>query len=219
MDTEIIQGAQLIVEYEIKILNNSEIDYDSYQYYVTGNPLTGESSIVTTVDGIVEYIDEEVILTDSYLNEDWEITTMSTLKTEGLISDQVYTNNKDRNNVYIYTGEIAPVINESYSTKVQVSKILSPSIDEMEYDNVIEIVSYNSDVGRILYDSTPGNFDIVNKANSEPDNTEENTSAMIIITPPTGQTRIYYVLGLSSLILVAIVIIIIKKKVIKRKKI
>ena len=58
-DNEILQGSQLDIEYTINISNESELNYDSVDYYRYG--IKDDSKIVkTTINKVIDYIDQNV---------------------------------------------------------------------------------------------------------------------------------------------------------------
>ena len=69
MDNELIEGATLEVGYEIKFINNSELDYMSERYYKYG---IKEGNVVTlTPSAVVDYLDKNLGF-DQNKNTDWE---------------------------------------------------------------------------------------------------------------------------------------------------
>jgi hypothetical protein len=72
IDNELIQGAILQVEYEIKVTNNSELDYDSYEYYAYGTQTGDKVTLKPT--GVYDYLDNKIILDSSNTNG-WEIVS------------------------------------------------------------------------------------------------------------------------------------------------
>lgn len=56
LDNELIQGATVEVEYEIKVTNNSELDYVSEDFYKYGIKSGNEVTITPT--SIIDYLDK-----------------------------------------------------------------------------------------------------------------------------------------------------------------
>lgn len=72
IDNELIQGATVEIKYEIKVQNNSEIDYDSERYYCYGEK---EGEIVKIkASGVYDYLDNTMIANDE--NTEWETKTI-----------------------------------------------------------------------------------------------------------------------------------------------
>lgn len=68
IDNELIQGSKVEIEYEIKVQNNSEIDYDSERYYCYGEKV-GEI-VKIKASGVYDYLDNTMIANDE--NTEWE---------------------------------------------------------------------------------------------------------------------------------------------------
>lgn len=68
IDNELIQGSKVEIEYEIKVQNNSEIDYDSEKYYCYGEKV-GEI-VKIKASGVYDYLDNTMIANDE--NTEWE---------------------------------------------------------------------------------------------------------------------------------------------------
>lgn len=72
IDNELIQGATVEIKYEIKVQNNSEIDYDSERYYCYGERIGDIVKIKAS--GIYDYLDSTMIANDE--NTEWETKTI-----------------------------------------------------------------------------------------------------------------------------------------------
>lgn len=72
IDNELIQGSKVEIEYEIKVQNNSEIDYDSKGYYCYGEK--GEEIVKINASGVYDYLDNTMIANDE--NTEWETKTI-----------------------------------------------------------------------------------------------------------------------------------------------
>lgn len=68
IDNELIQGATVEIKYEIKVQNNSEIDYDSEGYYCYGEK--GGEIVKIKASGVYDYLDNTMIANDE--NTEWE---------------------------------------------------------------------------------------------------------------------------------------------------
>ena len=72
IDNELIQGSKVEIEYEIKVQNNSEIDYESEKYYCYGEKV-GEI-VKIKASGVYDYLDNTMIANDE--NTEWETKTI-----------------------------------------------------------------------------------------------------------------------------------------------
>ena len=72
IDNELIQGATVEIKYEIKVQNNSEIDYDSEGYYCYGEK--GGEIVKIKASGVYDYLDNTMIANDE--NTEWETKTI-----------------------------------------------------------------------------------------------------------------------------------------------
>ncbi len=206
MDNELIQGATAEIGYEIKFINNSEVDYMSENYYKYGKE---EGSKVTlTPSAVVDYLDKKLGF-DASLNSDWKQITTEDLKSLNAIPV------KDENNIdseflnsriILYTEKTATPIEPTQNTSVnlKVSKLLTSSGD-LSFDNDAETVkiekpSSSSHRGSIIkYFPT-------------------DKSETVMITPSTGDNRNYILpiaVGMIALITLGAGVFAIKKFVIK----
>ena len=215
MDKELIQGATIEVGYEIKVINNSELDYTSKEFYHYGREGKEEEKVKITPSGIVDYLDKDWGF-DAKKNEQWQIKTVDEIK--GILAEKVYlTEDSEINNKYILYTEslkdkkIAP--EESESVMLNVSKILSTS-EDITLDNETEVVKIDKTGGSQLI-QIPGDYipgrDIEQKGDTA--KAEE-----VIVLPHTGANMEflpYIILGMSTLIILGAGIIFIKKKVLK----
>ena len=78
IDNELIQGATVEIKYEIKVQNNSEIDYDSERYYCYGEKV-GEI-VKIKASGIYDYLDNTMIANDE--NTKWVTKTIENYNEE-----------------------------------------------------------------------------------------------------------------------------------------
>lgn len=203
MDNELIEGATLEVGYEIKFINNSELDYMSERYYKYG---IKEGNVVTlTPSAVVDYLDKNLGF-DQNKNTDWKQITVDDLNTlhATKVEDIEFLNSR----MILYTDKTAQPIEptETISVKLNVSKLLTTS-EDLAFNNDAETVTINKpDVddhkGSIIkYFPT--------------DDAEE-----VIITQSTGDDRNYVLpvtVGIMTLIVLGVGIFIIKKSVINKK--
>lgn len=78
IDNELIQGSKVEIEYEIKVQNNSEIDYDSEIYYCYGEKV-GEI-VKIKASGVYDYLDNTMIANDE--NTEWVTKTIENYNEE-----------------------------------------------------------------------------------------------------------------------------------------
>ena len=78
IDNELIQGSKVEIEYEIKVQNNSEIDYDSERYYCYGKKV-GEI-VKIKASGVYDYLDNTMIANDE--NTKWVTKTIENYNEE-----------------------------------------------------------------------------------------------------------------------------------------
>ena len=81
MDNELIQGATIQIEYTITVANNSELDYDSENYYKFGIP--GGNKVTIKPEGVYDYLDSEMVLDSNKesQNAGWETKTTTEYNT------------------------------------------------------------------------------------------------------------------------------------------
>ena len=215
MDEEIMLGAEIRVDYRIKITNKGEID-------TLSNYIKGESTatIPTIARVAYNYTNRNML----YREDDgskpiWtEINLVDALN--GVNSEVVTQIKKEEESIKVYSTEefARPLYPENsieasqhpestqVIAKAVMSKLLSPENDKetLRYNSVIEIVERQNDAGRRSYSSVPGNYF------SGTDNIEPDTAITqsIIITKPFGENRnieyiLYIVAGLSIVVVTA----------------
>lgn len=73
IDTELIQGATVQIEYTIKVENNSEVDYDSENYYKYG--IKEGNVIQMKPEGVYDYLDSQMTLDETKDNGNWKVVS------------------------------------------------------------------------------------------------------------------------------------------------
>lgn len=206
IDSEIIQGAKLEIRYEIKVKNLSHRNYDNVTYY---NFATDYNNIVKTTIGLIDYLDREV----AYFNDGkWTVVDTDNVKDLDLSDD---TKRLNKYNFITQNDRFELEPGNIKDVYITATKDLSTAKD-MTYDNKVEFYNVENPVGRFYYD-TPGNYgDDGRIEDPEMDENREQRRAILIIVPPTGQTRIYYAIGISCLVLLVGGIVLIKKKVLDK---
>ena len=214
IDREIIQGATLEVEYLLEVKNNSEIDYDSANYYLHG---IKEGDIITIrTTKVVDYLDQNWPIDLTQNGEGWSVKTIEELRQDIATSDVVegeYSKISERTIVYNTTlGDIALNPGQEHSAILKVSKILSNS-EEIYLENEAEIIEIEQK-GRPI-PTIPGNY-IPGTTPNEPDG---DPSESVTVTPPTGENQNYLAITItivSALVVLVVGIIWIRKKLLKK---
>lgn len=228
IDSEITEGSSLEVTYEIKVENNSELDYNTENYYKYGEIANDDKPISTTIDAIADYMDEGLVTSYKYdeTSGEWYFAKATGGDTLGEISVSRDAYNKIKNNsnnliiknpkLNNGTSTLAP--GESGTITINASKLLTAT-GNLQYENRAEILTLSNQVGRFN-----GKFDTESKVSkweiTTPGNLEsgenDQDEATLSITPPTGgnvgNIVIYAVIGICCLVVLAGGIIVIKKR-------
>lgn len=238
MDDELISGAKIEITYKLKITNNGEVD---------ANTTTRAKSIINYVANNLEFDVNDNMLDgkalwkvatkDSVQNASYSTFVNNTDRTDNSrlklldLSTQSTILEATENNPLARTA-LKP--GESVESTLKLKKVISAesSQDDLKYTNMTEIVEIDNTVGRYDHDATPGNQSV------ELQPQEHDTSGAsrfttfngdlnidgttppdgeIIITPPTGSTHIYYVLGIGVAIVLAAGLYLINRFVLRRK--
>lgn len=213
LDNELIQGTVLEVGYEIKAINQSELDYLSDNYYLYG---IVEGPVVTVEPtGIIDYLDKNWAF-DSDKNPQWQVKTLDEIK--DIVAETVYNNPNAtiEEKTILYTEslkgqQLEPT--KSAEVMLHVSKILTTT-DEISLDNETEIAELTK-TGGSKPQSTPGNY-VPGKAFMETDDSMAETT---IVTPATGENQNYIVLimiGTFAFVILGVGVVIIKKKLLDK---
>ena len=240
IDNEIIQGATLTITYGITVDNTAcEIDYNTDDYYIYGIlPDNREDYYkIATVTDMFDYLPEDLVFQlDNATNEGWELVDDITDKNkyeDKILAKKVYEKVGKLSNIIHLTDEGAETFDlkpgESATKYIVASKQLSPSTDDLTYENDIEVVKLT---GVPPTDSIPGNYDPTENETYDPgdprdpeypnggefmdENEPDCDDVEVTITPPTGgykQYLLYGILGFSVLVILGVGIVIIKKKV------
>lgn len=212
IDSELIQGATLEVEYEIKVDNRkAEIDFNEKDYYIYGIANNKNNWKLATVTELYDYLSNDLTFKDENLmenNGDWIVVKPEELKPGVNLSQEAWNYIKKYNRIF-KTEKFANMKPGTVETaRMTVSKLLSNTQDDYSFDNHIEV---NELKDKTIYDSISGNYVPGNSTTYESDNDEK----IIVITGPTGENKNYLpyvILGISGLITLAAGIILIKKK-------
>ena len=210
LDSELIHGAKLMVGYEIKATNNSELDYLSEKFYKYG---IKEGNLVTiTPSAIIDYLDKDWGFNPEE-NTAWEIKTLDEIK--DIVAETVYNNENSSiaEKTILYTEvlkeeKLEPT--KSATVMLNVSTELDNS-NEISLDNETEVAKVEKTGGSKL-DSTPGNY-VPGTGKTESD---DDMAETVIVTPSTGANLNFILpvmLGVSLLVILAAGVVLIKKKI------
>ena len=212
MDNELLEGSTLQIQYEIKVDNDSELDYMSENYYQYG---IIEGNVVTiTPSAIVDYLDTDWSF-DVNRNPDWEVVRKDDPRLD--LAEDVINSDTIGNRTILYTEALAGYDlqpTESATVMLDVSKLLNASQD-IELENETEIVKVNKPGGANLT-FIPGNYVPGTGPAVESD---DDMAEIVIITPNTGE-NLNYIIPLSITIMAFVIIgagiFFIKKKVLNK---
>ena len=219
LDAELIQGAQLEVQYEVIVTNDNEIDYDygseedyldidgnnyitkssKANYYFYGDH-SGLEEIKSSIE-FVDYLDSEVSYNKDS-NTDWTLPkNISDLKNNGLVSPQVETFIKNNNYKVLqsnvegaFDGKVTLGRGESSKIiKMSVNKLLTSQAENV-YDNGVEIIKIDGKTARTIQESNEGvqiekEYKPGNYIPSVETLEQDDDRVKVIITPPTGITN------------------------------
>lgn len=242
LDNELLQGARLEVTYEIKFVNNSEIEYLTENYYKYGTE--GGIKATITPAGVVDYLDKNLGF-EQDRNSDWEQITQERLEelnavkvgdTEFINSRMIlYTDKTSERELQPKTAKInnkgetisfEGVEEATNKVELNVSKILTSSGD-MTFKNDAETVEIKQKIPIPPPPPTPPEDPPIQIPPEDPPTPIPpvppfpfDTGEKVEITPSTGDDRNYVVpiaVGITSLVILGCGIFIIKKKVIDNK--
>lgn len=140
LDNELIQGATVQVEYEIVVKNNSELDYDTEDYYLYGTPGKESDIIKITPTGVYDYLDSEMALDTTKDNGNWEVVSKDSYNNKystGTITESYFTDSKttDTNGNTIYTWEIGGTSYETFFEEWATQVTETRTIRDVKVDN------------------------------------------------------------------------------------
>lgn len=216
LDTELMQGATIEVGYEFIVTNNSELDYNTEEYYKYGENKT--NLVTITPKTIIDYLDNDWAYQEDK-NPDWkQITTIEELQSKDFVNAEVFETEDSNisNSKILYTEKLKDQKLEPMqkaTMELKVSKLLSAS-DDIELSNETEIVKVEKPGGSNLT-TTPGNY-IPGTGRTEND---DSTSETVIVTPNTGSDKAFIIptiVGIVSMLLLGTGIVLIKKKILTK---
>ena len=90
VDNELIQGATIEIGYEIKVVNLSELEYATEDFYKYGTPGTDADIVRITPTKVYDYLSEELGVDQESLDTGWQIITEEYFKevTEPTINEK-----------------------------------------------------------------------------------------------------------------------------------
>lgn len=215
LDDELINGAELEVNYKIRVENQGE--KDTLYNYFEGEAKYGNNQhelIKTQADLIYDYPEKLGYDEDTSINPGWTKTGVDISILKGEVQSKI------NNGVLVIkaTEKLNKALKPGESTDtvyMTLSKIMAAGgDDDLMYSNKVEIVSRINEVGRRDEESIVGNYMPQSNNSEEPDTGEAN----VTITDPTGQARIHYGLGIGAGVLFIIGVVLIKKFVLAKKK-
>ena len=217
IDNELLEGAKLEVGYEIKAINNSELDFMTEVYYKYGTGTIGGNLVTTiTPSAVVDYLDKNLgFETDK--NPDWKEITISELNTlNAKRLGEPDAENFLNNRMILLTNKTAVALKpkETVSVGLNVSKLLTTSKD-LTFENDAETVNMEKPK---------------NSTTTIPGVTPQHTGSVIQyfpadsaeevqITPSTGGNKNYIIptiIGITALGILSFGVIGIKKKIIDK---
>ena len=208
LDSELMHGATIRIDYTLTVKNVGETDYTGKEFYYKG--AVGSGKIVTTsADTVVDYVSNNLQYREVD-NSNWEVVSLDKLEVnEGIKAN---TSNK----TILQTTKLSKALKpgETNAGNLVLSQTITSqnTSDDMTYDNIAEIIKYSNTVGRRMAYSVVGN----QNPNEAPAEVDSAAAEKVIILPPFGETYLYFGLGIAVLLIIAGSIIIIKKKVLKK---
>lgn len=192
IDSELIQGSNLVLDYEITVKNNSELDYNTTEYYRYGK-VNGSHPIDLSYV-IADYGDEELTFNDyvddkvkesvedynntgmdgknkwQLLGKDWNLSSNANELAGIPIWDDVYNSIKTRNNILIANSNISIKPGDISTLHLRGKKLLSSMTDkDTVFDNHVELIQVTNPIGRFYGNTynTEGKVNRVSSSNGE----------------------------------------------------
>ncbi len=210
IDKSNLYGSSVEVDYKLSIINNSELDYATRDYYLYGTDK--QNLVTTTVTKIVDYIDGD----DGKYNN--EVNIIGDGNNPTYFSDTVINNNKKyKSSIIEINKELTPKNANlgNYETPVydlSITRLLGNFDESMGWGSFTEIIEIKNVTFTPLNNCKSGNYIV------RGENEADNDDAVIAIYPKTGENKNYtnYIIGLCVSALGFITILILMK--IKKKK-
>ena len=216
LDSELVQGANLTVKYEVKAdTKGTEIDFLDKNYYIYGIiPEDRDAAIrKVNVTKLYDYpVNDFVYDKNNELNKDWQIEEIKEEQKGKYFSEDAYKKLSEYNTV-LFTDKFDKIKpNEEKTVTLQLSKVLANN-DDISLDNGVEV---NILKGSKLK-SIPGNY-IPGKVYKEEEKESDSDNAYLSVTAPTGSTdntKEIVIMSISLLVILGTGVIFIKKKILK----
>lgn len=219
MDEELMHGATIQITYTLKVKNVGEFDYvdgGNKDYYYKGE--AAGSVVTTNANQVIDYVVNNLQFdSNNETNNGWSVIDKGTITGEGLVNEKL-SGDLEKFNTILQTenlsGDMSP--GDEKTTTLILSQLITPenTEDDLTYSNMVEIVKTSNTVGRRMAYSVVGNQDPTASNASEVDS---SMAERIVILPPFGETRIYYIVGAIVAILLVSGIVLIRRKVLKGK--
>ena len=223
IDSEMIQGSNLEIEYGFKIINMSELDYNTRNYYYYGNKYTDVNKVIKLdATKVIDYLDNGISTADSRNNFNIVQQINMTNEDKKLLSDENEMKEflKNTNRILLLEEELSKQLKPKEETTNEVKLIASKELsttavqEGIALDNHAEIIKIEKTGGAPII-TTPGNYI---PSNSETKEVDSDSAESVSIVPPTGLDSnyiAYTILAISSLGITIAGIILIKKFVLK----
>ena len=231
MDEELMHGATITIDYEISVINASELDYKDNLFYYTGVPSSSAKVVKTSANKVMDYVANNLKF-DAQVNKEWKEYSKDKLKSEGLINAKLLDNGgaSDTYNTIIVTDalseELYPTIykdkiNSDVTNTVSVPLVLTQLITsenrtkDLTFRNIVEIASTSNTVGRRMEYSVVGN----QNPTLDPQELDSAMSETVYLLPPFGNGGIYIIISLITIVSAGIIVaavFFIKRKVIAK---
>ena len=219
-------SSKIKITYDVTVTNMGEVDYNETQFYYIGKVNNPETIVRTSADVVMDYVANNLqFRTQSNQDAwDWSTITEQEIQNNNYVNTEVQGVLKDYNTIITTEAlneKLIPLTEstkDSAETQDEVQLILTQLItsqnedDDLTYDNIGEIVKISNDVGRRMAYSVQGNQN-PKDAPTEPDS---SMAERVVILPPFGEVRIYYIVGVLVAAILIVGIVLIKKKVLKK---
>lgn len=228
MDEELISGSTVEITYKITVTNKGELG-ESATDGENGTATTTMKRILDYVDNALNFNEEDNL--DANGKALWKVVTVDDMQNE---TNATFINNSPGANnlklidlstqqTLLQTTPENPLskalaVGETAESTLTLRKVLSAesSTDQLTYNNTMETIEIDNEVGRYDHESIPGNQD------PEKDPQEDDTfkSEIITILPPFG-AKSYYVItavAIGALAVLGLGVFVIKKYVLGKKE-
>lgn len=216
LDNEIIQGAQVEIEYSLKVTNISELDYLNEKYYWYGDEQNNQDLVTLNANNIIDYLDNNIAINTEEETIGKIVESKNSLLDEGLLdktNETVKQLLNDTQKVYLinaFKKDLTPISKTNTENAIEIQKFKVRKLlsnisqgDETIFDNQAEIVKTVKSGGSSLRTMLGQNNEGV-----------ASESETVSIVPPTGLNTdyiAYTILAISSLGILTCGIVLIKK--------